>query len=520
MAQRNRKYDRQLRVWGEHGQTALEKAHVCVLNCGPTGSESLKNLVLGGIGSFTIVDASKVSASDLGNNYLVNWESMGQPKAKSVCALLQELNESVGAKFVEESPEALLESNPAFFAQFTLVIATQMTEAPLLKLEEVCRQQKVMLVMARSYGLAGLVRLSFTEHDIIESKPENKVEDLRLHKPWPELQSYVDEFDIDTPDNNIHKHIPFAILLIKIAEDWKKTHDGKLPANVRLLKEAITGRRRVLMEEDNYTEALKSAYIMLFPPGISSYLRVVLEDKASDVDASSSDFWIMVAALKKFMANEGQGEPPLDGAIPDMHSFTDYYIKLQKIYQARAEADVTAVEGHVTRILKQIGRDSSPIPRSSIKLFCKNVRNLRVLRCKMLSDEFSSRSGPELQRLLAVEESSHPAFYVLLRAVDHFAATYNRFPGVFDGEMEEDVSRLKSLAVGLLNDMGGGGTSLPEDFISEICRFGAAEIHCVASIVGGIASQECIKLLTRQFTPIQGTFIYNAMSATSLVLNV
>lgn len=138
----------------------------------------------------------------------------------------------------------------------------------------------------------------------------------------------------------------------------------------------------------------------------------------------------------------------------------------------------------------------------------------------MLSDEYSSRSGSELQRLLAAEESSHPALYILLRAVDHFAATYNRFPGAFDGEIEEDVSRLKSLAVGLLNDMGGGGASLPEDVVSEVCRFGASEIHCVASIVGGIASQECIKLLTRQFTPIQGTLIYNAMSATSLVLNV
>lgn len=251
-----------------------------------------------------------------------------------------------------------------------------------------------------------------------------------------------------------------------------------------------------------------------------SQLRAVLEDKAAEVEASSSDFWIMVAALKQFMANEGQGEPPLDGAIPDMHSFTDYYIKLQKIYQARAEADVTAVEGYVARILKRIGRDSSPIPRSTIKLFCKNSRNLRVLRCKMLSDEYSSRSGSELQRLLAAEESSHPALYILLRAVDHFAATYNRFPGAFDGEIEEDVSRLKSLAVGLLNDMGGGGASLPEDVVSEVCRFGASEIHCVASIVGGIASQECIKLLTRQFTPIQGTLIYNAMSATSLVLNV
>ncbi len=57
------------RIWGEHAQSALKHAHICVLNCGPPGSESLKNLVLGGIGSFTIVDASKVYASDLGNNY-------------------------------------------------------------------------------------------------------------------------------------------------------------------------------------------------------------------------------------------------------------------------------------------------------------------------------------------------------------------------------------------------------------------------------------------------------------------
>lgn len=58
------------RIWGEHGQDALENAKVCLLNCGPTGSEALKNLVLGGIGSFTIVDGKKVEPSDLGNNFL------------------------------------------------------------------------------------------------------------------------------------------------------------------------------------------------------------------------------------------------------------------------------------------------------------------------------------------------------------------------------------------------------------------------------------------------------------------
>jgi amyloid beta precursor protein binding protein 1 len=42
-----------------------------------------------------------------------------------VSALLHELNDAVDAKFMEEMPEALLESNPAFFSRFTLVIATQ-----------------------------------------------------------------------------------------------------------------------------------------------------------------------------------------------------------------------------------------------------------------------------------------------------------------------------------------------------------------------------------------------------------
>jgi amyloid beta precursor protein binding protein 1 len=47
----------------------LEYAHIYVFNCGPIGSEALKNLVLGGIDSFIIVYASKVCAFDLGNNY-------------------------------------------------------------------------------------------------------------------------------------------------------------------------------------------------------------------------------------------------------------------------------------------------------------------------------------------------------------------------------------------------------------------------------------------------------------------
>ena len=60
--------------------------------------------------------------------------------------------------------------------------------------------------------------------------------------------------------------------------------------------------------------------------------------------------------------------------------------------------------------------------------------------------------------------------------------------------MDEDISRLKSIAVGLLSDLGCNGSSLIEDLINEMCRYGAAELHAVAALIGGIASQEEIKV--------------------------
>lgn len=36
------------RLWGDHGQEALESAHVCLINATATGTEILKNLILPG----------------------------------------------------------------------------------------------------------------------------------------------------------------------------------------------------------------------------------------------------------------------------------------------------------------------------------------------------------------------------------------------------------------------------------------------------------------------------------------
>ena len=66
----------------------------------------------------------------------------------------------------------------------------------------------------------------------------------------------------------------------------------------------------------------------------------------------------------------------------------------------------------------------------------------------------------------------------------------------------------------LLTDWGCGPI-VKDDFIHEMCRYGASEVHSVAAYIGGCAAQEVIKIITAQYVPINNTHIYNAIAATS-----
>lgn len=101
---KEKKYDRQLRLWAASGQEALEDAHVLLLNSGPgvVGVETLKNLILPGVGSFTIVDENEVAEEDLGINFFLTEESLGKSRATETCKYLTVLNPDVNGHPVQQ----------------------------------------------------------------------------------------------------------------------------------------------------------------------------------------------------------------------------------------------------------------------------------------------------------------------------------------------------------------------------------------------------------------------------------
>lgn len=76
------KYDRQLRLWGAEGQKFLMQSSILLIHADAVGSETLKNLVLPGIKSFTILDDHCIDEVDLGSNFFTIPEAKGKPRAE------------------------------------------------------------------------------------------------------------------------------------------------------------------------------------------------------------------------------------------------------------------------------------------------------------------------------------------------------------------------------------------------------------------------------------------------------
>lgn len=200
--------------------------------------------MLPGVGHFTILDSTTTSPADAGNNFFLNGHSsIGKPRAEEAVPLLRELNDSVDGIADTRDLPTLLESEDGreWIKSFSLVIAHNLESSTLDKLAGLLWEDSSNppLMVVRSAGLLADFYVQIHEHcgmyppcfwtigsivdtfcPVIESHSET-TPSLRLTQPFTALQQWAGSIDYDTIDPTDHAHIPFAIILIKEADQWR-----------------------------------------------------------------------------------------------------------------------------------------------------------------------------------------------------------------------------------------------------------------------------------------------------------
>ncbi|GEQ69714.1 hypothetical protein JCM33374_g3388 [Metschnikowia sp. JCM 33374] len=377
--ERNTKYDRQIRLWAQDGQSRLENTHVCLINANPAGAETLKNLVLPGVGSFTIVDDAVVSADDLSGNFFLEQKHLGEGIASSMAECLQELNPDVKGAHIDSSLEDLLVHSEVWGKFSIVVISGHVRAESLQKLTNILWDRNIPLLVVVNTGFYASLAVLARETTVVETHDPSKTYDLRIDCPWPELSDYSSAFDLLQLDDTEHAHVPYIVIFIQALEKWRTDHGGYLPQNYAEKREFRSGyiekMARNINVETNFIEASRSVHRALQVTRIPNSIQDLLSrSEISDqyLGPETPEFWLYVRALKSFVHKNG-GKLPLPGNIPDMASTTTNYVQLQNIYRNKADADKHSFIAELVKVYQNAGRDVADICPESVSAFCKNA---------------------------------------------------------------------------------------------------------------------------------------------------
>eukprot|EP00339_Tiarina_fusa_P013613 CAMPEP_0117006030 /NCGR_PEP_ID=MMETSP0472-20121206/6410_1 /TAXON_ID=693140 ORGANISM="Tiarina fusus, Strain LIS" /NCGR_SAMPLE_ID=MMETSP0472 /ASSEMBLY_ACC=CAM_ASM_000603 /LENGTH=422 /DNA_ID=CAMNT_0004707391 /DNA_START=149 /DNA_END=1417 /DNA_ORIENTATION=+ len=420
-----------------------------------------------------------------------------------------------------ENPVAVIDENIAWFDQFTVIIVTNIPAPALQKLAAHLYPKNIPLLVVTSVGLIGSIRIQVKEHTIIESKPDNSLPDLRITEPWDKLKEYCENIELNELDDSAHGHIPYIVILYQVLQQWKQTHDGKVPQTYKEKQEfknlVVEGRRSD--EEGNYAEAItevKNAWLL---PEIPEWIEeLISSEKCTNQNATT--FWLCILALKQFI--DDHKALPLSGSLPDMSSDTVSYQTIQSLYKDKANEDYNAMSHYVDNVCKISGKPRSDISEEYLRLVCKNAQFLRCVATRSMAQEFelSADNGMKITEAIECDMYGTPKWYLVLRGYSKFQIDYNRAPGVCVKDLDEDCKVLKRYCDEICQGLGVSTGLVSHESVQEICRFGGGEIHTISATLGGVAAQEIIKLITKQLVPFNNTFLLDGITCTATTFEV
>lgn len=506
------KYDRQLRLWASTGQSNLELSHICLINGTTTGSEILKNLILPGIGNFTIIDDKEVTANDLAGNFFLTEDNIGQLRASALCESLMELNEDSKGHVITDSVDDIDDS---VWDTFNVVVVSDYVDPQFLdNLKVKLFSREIPLFVVNTVGFYGTINLIVNEITVIETHT-SQLFDLRIDKPWPELLELSNSYEFQTLDDSDHAHVPYVIILIQALRSWSDSHNGppSTMAEKRQFKKFVQEQSRNFTFETNFNEAVNSVFRAYQKTQIPSFIKELFNnEKISDKNLNSETpfFWILIRALKSFV--ELYDNLPLPGTLPDMASDTNNYITLQNIYREKATKDKELFIEELKKVLTYVGRldGLTDLEMELINIFCKNSHSIHVtsgstqISSKQLLEQMLSNKSNDYDN----EEYNHLAIYYGIMTFNHFVKQNGHIPD------ESDYDKFIELFGKVFECDPDLPLSALKTFKEIVCH-SSSHYHNISSLIGGIASQEVLKIATSQYVPLDNLYIFDGIRSHS-----
>ena len=205
------------------------------------------------------------------------------------------------------------------------------------------------------------------------------------------------------------------------------------------------------------------------------------------------------------------------------------YIELQNIYKSKARKDLAETATYVRAIEKQLGRKYA-IDEKEIEAFCKGAAFVKLIKGKPIlipykPDEVDlCEQATYLLQEFDNEESLLPISLSFL-AYDHVISEQHPDNPL---SLDDFAAALTQYTTFFLDRLNKFDTSVDlkatrertSSVVSELARAAGTELHNISALTGGMVAQEALKVLMKQYIPIDNTCVFDGITSKTGVFRV
>ncbi|KAL4788018.1 hypothetical protein BJX76DRAFT_227437 [Aspergillus varians] len=204
-------YDRQIRLWGVKAQEKLRSANILLITFKALANEIAKNLVLAGIGSLTIIDDANATEEDLGAQFFLTQDCIGQNRAQAAVPAIRSMNPRVKV-FADAS--SVSTKPPDFFGQFDVTIATELDFSMYNTINAACRIAGRSFYAAGLHGFYGFVFSDLIQHDFVIERAKSNIPSATQETPTRSILNITTKKDNDKLIEMVTKREVYSPLLL------------------------------------------------------------------------------------------------------------------------------------------------------------------------------------------------------------------------------------------------------------------------------------------------------------------
>ena len=174
-------YSRQIVAFGYNAMNELSKLNIIIYRIGGLGVEIAKNIILAGPNKVSIFDDKIIKLEDIGSNFYINERDIGLRKDEICLPKLKELNENIQCDILKDG------NIERYINQYDVIVITEIMELDkIIKINELCRNNKKGFIYCLSFGLVFYCFVDFGNHTVknLNNKDKKKyfIKDINVGK--------------------------------------------------------------------------------------------------------------------------------------------------------------------------------------------------------------------------------------------------------------------------------------------------------------------------------------------------